>query len=177
MSLMTLGAVNLAVLALCTLPFSVNFIMTSAAGLNVNIAGEIDPQRRMNTLMASQTALNRLLLIVTIVAFKAIRDIAVFLVVAALTVLFSGGARKLFKLICWAGMTIRTCLGKSIHCRNAQWSVRILMTVNTVGLYRPMLLTMAHRAERHQIVIIVFSRIIRMKDFVALLTGEAMFAT
>lgn len=43
MRLMALGADYLTVLALRSLPLGVNFIMTSAAGLNVNIAGKIDP--------------------------------------------------------------------------------------------------------------------------------------
>jgi len=176
MCLMALGADYLTVLALRSLPLGVNFIMTSAAALNVNIDGEIDPQRRMHPLMASHTTFNRLPGIMTIMAFRAIRDVAMFLMVAALASLFRVSTRKLFKFTCWPRMTISTRLGKPIHSRNAQRSMRILMTVNTVDLHRSMLLAMTHSAERHQIVIIVFSRIVRMKDFVAFLTGKAMFA-
>ena len=176
MHLMTHNAVDLAVLTRRALPLAVNVIMTSATGLDINLARKSNPQRRMNPLMAGHTTLLRLVGIMTIVTFRAIRDIAMFLVVAALATLFSVSTRELFKFIRWSGMTISTRFGKPIHSRNAQRSMRILMTVNTVDLYRSMLLTMTSRTKRHQIFIIVFSRIVRMKDFVALLTRKAMFA-
>ncbi len=50
------------------------------------------------------------------------------------------------------------------------------MAVDAVNLDRSMLLTVAHRTEGHQVVIVVFARIVRMKDFMTLLTGKAMFA-
>ena len=125
--------------------------------------------------MAGHAALRRLLSIVAIVALRTIWNIAMFFVVTALAVLLSVSTRKLFELFDWSRMTISTCFGKSIHGWNTQRCVRILMTVDTVNLNRPMLLTVAHRTERHQLVIIVFSRIVRMKNFMTFLTGKAMF--
>lgn len=113
----------------------------------------------------------------TVVAFKAIWDIAMLLVVATLTVLLSVGTRELFKFTCWSRVTVSTRLSESIHSWDTHGSVGVLVTVNTVDLYRSMLLTVTHGTERHQVIIIVFSRVVRMKNFMTLLARKTMFAT
>ena len=50
------------------------------------------------------------------------------------------------------------------------------MTIEAVDLNRTMLLPVTGRTKRHQFVIIVFTRVIRMKNFVTLLASEAVFA-
>ena len=99
-----------------------------------------------------------------------------FFVVTALAVLLSVSTRKLFELFDWSRMTISTCFGKSIHGWNTQRCVRILMTVETINLNRPMLLTVAHCTERHQFIIVVFSRAVCVKNIMTFLTSKAMLA-
>ena len=112
-----------------------------------------------------------------IVTLRTARDIAVFLVVATLAFLLRVRARKLFQLLGWPFVAISTRLAESVHRRNPQWRVGILMTVNAVNLLWPMLLTVASGTEWHQIVVIIFSRTVGMKDFMTFLAGKAMFAT
>ena len=100
-----------------------------------------------------------------------------FFVMAALAVLLGVGARKLVEFIDWPGMTISAGLGKSLHGWDTQRRMGILMTVETVNLDGPMLLTVAHRAEWHQLVIVVFARAVCVNNFMTFLAGKAMFAT
>lgn len=54
--------------------------------------------------------------------------------------------------------------------------MRILVTAETIRLRRPMLLTVARSALGHQCIVIVFARVIGVKDLMALLAGKSMFA-
>ena len=55
--------------------------------------------------------------------------------------------------------------------------MRILVTAEAIGLLGAVLLTMTGRTNRHQLVIIVFTRAVCVKNLVTLLTGESMLAT
>lgn len=74
-------------------------------------------------------------------------------------------------------MTIRTRLAKTAHSRNLPWCVRVPVTIKAVDMLLTMLRAMACRTNRHQIVIIVFTRVVCMKNLMTFLTGKAMFAT
>ena len=116
--LVTRDAGNLAMLARCTLPLTVNIFMTATTGLNVTIAGETNLQRCVNPHMTVQTILDRLIGIMPIVAFHTIRDIAMLLMMTTLATLLCMGAGELLEFLCRSGMTIGTGLGKPIHCRD-----------------------------------------------------------
>lgn len=131
----------------------------------------------MDSFVARHAALRILVRVVAIVTFRTVRDIAMFLVVTTLAFLLRVRARELLQLLSWPFMAIGTRLAESVHRRNPQWRVGILMTVNAVNLLWPMLLTVASGTEWHQIVVIIFSRTVGMKDFMTFLAGKAMFAT
>lgn len=116
--LVTRDAGDLTMLARCTLPLTVNIFMTATAGLNVTIAGEADLQRCVNPHMTAQTVLDRLIVVMPIVAFHTVRDIAMFLMMTTLAILLCMGAGELLQFLCRSGMTIGTGLGKPIHCRD-----------------------------------------------------------
>ena len=175
--LVTLDARDLAVLTRCAPPLTVDIIMTTAARLNIRIPWESDLQRCVDTVMTAHAVLNRLLCIMTIMTFKAVRYVAVLLMMAILAPLFSVGTRELLQLFCRSGMTIRTSTAKTLHRRNQQGRMRVLMAIKAVGLLRPMLLPMARGAQRHQVVIIVFARAVCVENLVTFLAGKAMFAT
>ena len=87
---------NLAMFAWSALPFAINIFVTATTGLNFGIARKTDSQRCMNPHMTGHTVLHRLLGIMTIVTLRAVRNIAMFLVVTTLAVLLCVGARELF---------------------------------------------------------------------------------
>lgn len=115
-----------------------------------------------------------LLGIMAIMAFRATRNIAMLFMMAVLTVLLSMGTRKFIKFVDWPCMTIGAGFAQPIHGRNHQRSMGVLVAVETIDLYRSMLLAVAGGAERHQGVVVVFPRVICMKHFMTLLAGKAV---
>ena len=55
--------------------------------------------------------------------------------------------------------------------------MRVLVTAEAIGLLWAVLLAMTGRTKRHQLVVVVFTRVVCVKNLVTLLTGESMFAT
>jgi hypothetical protein len=55
--------------------------------------------------------------------------------------------------------------------------MRVLVTAEAIGLLWAVLLAMTGRTKRHQLVVVVFTRVVCVKNLVTLLTGKSMFAT
>jgi hypothetical protein len=72
--------------------------MTFVASLNLGIARETDLQWCVSSVMAGHTILNSLLGIVAIMAFQAVRYIAVLVLMTTLTTLLGVGTRKFLHL-------------------------------------------------------------------------------
>ena len=118
MLLMTHGTGNLAVLARRSLPFRIDTIVTATAGLRLGRRREADYQRSMDALMAGHAILYRLICVVTIVALRTVRNIAMLLMMATLAILLCVGTRELNQFFSRSGMTIRTGLAQPIHRRH-----------------------------------------------------------
>lgn len=98
------------------------------------------------------------------------------LMMATLATLLRVSTRELNQLFGRTGMAIRASLAQALHSRHLQGCMGIFMTIEAIDLHRPMLLTVTGRTERHQFVIIVFARAIRVKNFMTLLAGKAVLA-
>ena len=53
----------------------------------------------------------------------------------------------------------------------------VLVAADTICLLRAMLLAMTSRTERHEFVIVIFTRVVCVKNLVALLAGKSMFTS
>ena len=94
----TRGAGNLTVFTRSPLPLAIDSVMTFVASLNLGIARETDLQWCVSSVMAGHTILNSLLGIVAIMAFQAVRYIAVLVLMTTLTTLLGVGTRKFLHL-------------------------------------------------------------------------------
>lgn len=162
--------------ALRFLPFRINLAVTGITGLQSRIIRKLDFQRCVNTFMASLTVLGRLCLVMAIVTLRTIRDIAVFFMMTSLTALLRMHAGEPGQFFFGAGMAISAGFTQSLHGRHLQWRMRILVTADAIRLLWTVLLAMTGRTEGHQIGIVVFTRVVCVKNLVALLAGETMLA-
>lgn len=131
----------------------------------------------MHTLVTRLAVFERLGLIMSFVAFQTIRDIAVFLVVATLAILLRMHTGKLSQLLLGTRMAISTGRTQALHSRNTERGMRVLVTAEAIGLLGAVLLAMTGRTKRHQLVVIVFTRTVGVKNLMTLLTGESMLTT
>ena len=174
---MTSDTGHLTVLAWRLLPFCIHFTMTVIAGLQGQGVREVDLQRCMNAFMTSLAVFGRLCLVMAIVTLRAIRNISVPVMMTALTAQLGMHAGEPGQLLFRTGMAVCAGLSQSLHGRDLQRSMRILVTAEAICLLWPVLLAMAGCTERHQLGIVVFTRIIGVEDLVALLAGKTMSAT
>lgn len=93
------GAGDLTVFTRSTLPLAIDSLMTVAASLNLGIARESDLQWCVSSVMTGHAILNSLLGIVSIMAFRAVRYIAVLVMMTTLTTLLGVGTRKFLQLL------------------------------------------------------------------------------
>ena len=111
-----------------------------------------------------------------VMTFVTSRDVAMFLMMTALTSRLGMSTREVLQFLGRAVMTVGACFGQFLHSRNSQWRMRVLMATETFNLLRAVGLTMTGRAKRHQVIVIVLARIICMKYFVTLLACKTMLA-
>lgn len=176
MLLMAGPAIDLTMPARSLAPTGVNRIMADTAGSGVRIVGEGNLQGLMHLLMTLGARLNLLLRNMAGVTFKAVRDIAVPLVMAPLTAEFcmlTGSRRQIFG---GTGMTAGTGLDQALIHRNVARSMRVAVTAQTIGNRGAMRQTVTLRALRHDGGVVVLAWIISMKNPVTGLAVKTMLA-
>ena len=175
--LVTHATHHVAVLAGGPFPLGVNGLMAAAAGPHVGVGAEGDLQGGVNLLMAFAAGDDRLLLVVTVMTLEAVRNVPVAFVVTGLTALIAVSAWQGNEFTGRAWMTIGAGCCQPVNGRHPTGCVRVLMTVEAVKLSGAVRLAVASTADRHQRIVVVLARVIGVNDLVALLAGEAVFAT
>ncbi len=94
----TRGAGNLTVFTRGPLPLFIDSVMTVVASLNLGIFRKSDLQWCVSSVMAGHTILNSLFCIVAVMAFRAVRYIAVLVMMTTLASLLGVGTRKFLQL-------------------------------------------------------------------------------
>ena len=171
------AAIDRAMFARRGRPFAVYGIMTGRAGRYIGVFLQRDLQGLVDVLMAGGAGIERLGRLMALMAFEAVRDIAVTVVVTAITTLLRMSAGKSRQRLSRCGMAVGTDQSELLKSRCALRCMRVLVTIGAGDLFRPMRLSMTACAARHQFRIIILERIIHVKKLVALLAGKTMQAT
>ena len=168
--------VDRAVLARGAGPGAEDVAVTGGTGSGIRIRREIGLQWFVDG-MACQTGCLRLPFIMGRVAFIAVRNTAVTLTMTGLAGLLRVGAGEFLQLFGRLLVTVSTTLVQTLHAENSAGSVGVQMAIQTVGLGRPVRSVVTLGTARHDFGKVISTRIIGVKDLMAIATIETMRAT
>ena len=143
MLLMAHRARDLAMLARCALPLGVNRIMAPATGFHIILTTEADLQWCVHPVMARLAVIDLLSLKMPFMTFKAVRDVAVLLMMATLATLLRVCTRELLQFIGRTRMTVGASFAELFHRRDLQRRMGVLVTTKTLSLLGAMGLSVA----------------------------------
>lgn len=168
--------VDRAVLAGGAGPGAEDVAVTGGAGSGIRICRESGLQRLVNG-MACQTGRLRLAIIMGRVALIAVRNTAVAFTMAGLAGLLGMGAGEFLQLLGRPLVTVGTTLVQTLHAEDGAGSVWVQVTAQTVSLGFSVRSVVALGTARHDFGKVIPSRVIGVKDLMAIATIETMRAT